>query len=93
MKLTHNTSAWQGGYQTNFTVTNSSGNTVNTWKLKIKINGINITQSWCVNIQQQGDYYVITPLFWNSNVGNGGTVDFGIQGSGSIGNTIGYTFE
>ena len=60
MKLSHNTSTWNGGYQTNFTVTNSSGNTVNTWKLKIKKNGINITQSWCVNIQQQGDYYVIT---------------------------------
>ena len=92
MKLTQNTSKWQGGYQTNFTVTNSSGNTVNTWKLKIKRNGINITQSWCVNIQQQGDYYVITPMSWNSTLGNGQSTTFGIIGSGEP-SQIDYVFE
>jgi hypothetical protein len=92
MKLTTNTSAWQGGYQTNFTVTNASGNTVNTWKLKIKKNGINITQSWCVNIQQQGDYYVITPMSWNSTLGNGQSATFGIIGSGEP-SQIDYVFE
>jgi hypothetical protein len=92
MKLTHNTSTWPGGYQTNFTVTNSSGNTVNTWKLKIKKNGINITQSWCVNIQQQGDYYVITPMSWNSTLGNGQSATFGIIGSGEP-SQIDYVFE
>ena len=92
MKLTHNTRTWPGGYQTNFTDTNSSGNTVNSWKLKIKKNGINITQSWCVNIQQQGDYYVITPMSWNSTLGNGQSATFGIIGSGEPGQ-IDYVFE
>ncbi|MBO4458628.1 MAG: cellulose binding domain-containing protein, partial [Butyrivibrio sp.] len=93
LDLTYTTNAWTGGYQVSFKVTNKSGNTVSTWKIKIKKSDINISQSWCVNVAQEGDYYVITPLSWNSTLTNGQTTEFGIIGNGSPSSTINYTIE
>ena len=93
MKLTHSTNAWPGGYLTNFTVQNASGKSVDTWKLKIKKNGIKITQSWCVNLETVGDYYVVTPLSWNSSLTNGQSIQFGIIADGEAPSTIDYVFE
>jgi endo-1,4-beta-xylanase len=78
---------WGSGYQVNFKVSNT-GSTVNTWTVVVKKSDVNITASWNVNIEEQGDYYVITPVEWNSTIPEGQSVEFGVQGSGSIGTTI-----
>ncbi|SER90662.1 endo-1,4-beta-xylanase [Butyrivibrio fibrisolvens] len=78
---------WGSGYQVNFKVSNT-GSTVNTWTVVVKKSDVNITASWNVNIEEQGDYYVITPVEWNSTIPEGSSVEFGVQGSGSIGTTI-----
>lgn len=78
---------WGSGYQVNFKVSNT-GSTVNTWTVVVKKSDVNITASWNVNIEEQGDYYVITPVEWNSTIPEGSSIEFGIQGSGSIGTTI-----
>ena len=77
----------------NIKVTNKSGKSVSSWKVKIKKSDVNITQSWCVNLRQEGDYYVITPMDYNSSLSNGQTVEFGIIGSGTPSNTLNYTVE
>ncbi|MBR6402170.1 MAG: cellulose binding domain-containing protein, partial [Eubacterium sp.] len=93
MKLDYTTNSWPGAYLTSFKVTNASGKAVDSWKLKIKKNGINITQSWCVNIDTQGDYYVVTPLSWNSSLKDGQYIEFGIIASGEPNSTVEYVFE
>ncbi len=93
MKFKYTTNEWNGGFQVNCTVTNNSGKQVSSWKLKIKKSDINMTQSWCVNVAQQGDYYVITPMSYNSSLSNGQSVEFGLIGGGTYGGTINYVFE
>ena len=90
--LEYQINSWGPGYTVNFRVVNK-GEVVNTWKLKLAKSDVKIDSSWCVKVASEGDYYVITPEFWNSTVGNGATADFGIQGSGAIGNSISYTIE
>jgi len=84
---------WGSGYLVNFTISNKTGKTVDGWKLKLKKSDVNIAQSWCVNITEEGDYYVITPLSWNSTLTDGASIQFGIIGNGASHSTISYTFE
>jgi cellulase/cellobiase CelA1 len=92
MVLDYSINNWGSGYQVNMKVTNKTGAAVNSWTLKLNKNTVNITSSWNVNVKESGNYYVITPVSWNANLGNGASTEFGICGSGSIGNNIGYSF-
>ncbi|MCR5156071.1 MAG: cellulose binding domain-containing protein [Butyrivibrio sp.] len=92
MALEYQINSWGTGYTVNFKVKNE-GAAVDTWTLKLAKSDVVIDSSWCVNIASEGDYYVITPMSWNSQLGTGASADFGIMGSGSIGTTVDYTFE
>lgn len=89
-ELSVNTSInnWGSGYQVSFQIENKSGAKVDTWTLTVPKSQLNITNSWNVTIVESGSNYVITPLSWNSAIENGGKVEFGILGSGPIGNSI-----
>ena len=61
--------------------------------VKVNKKDVKIDSSWCVNIAEEGNYYVITPMSWNSSIEPGASVDFGIQGNGSIGSTVDITVQ
>lgn len=82
---------WGSGYQVDFTINNNSSKDVSSWTLKVNKNDIKIDTGWNINIKEDGNYYVITPVEWNSPIPKGGSVNFGIQGSGHINNTINCT--
>lgn len=84
---------WGSSYQVIIKVKNDSSSTINSWTVKVKKSEVKIDSSWCVNIAESGDYYVITPMSWNSSLQAGSSVEFGIQGSGSIGTTLDITVE
>ena len=84
---------WGSGYQVLIKVKNDSSSKVNTWTVKINKKDVKIDSSWCVNIAEEGDYYIITPMPWNSSIEPGASVDFGIQGNGSIGSTVDVTVQ
>ena len=84
---------WGSGYQVLIKVKNEGTQNVNSWTLKVDKNDVKIDNSWCVNVKESGNYYVITPMEWNSVIEPGRSVDFGIQGNGSIGTTVGMTVE
>ncbi|MBQ9590709.1 MAG: cellulase family glycosylhydrolase [Butyrivibrio sp.] len=84
---------WGSGYQVLIKVKNDSKETVDNWTVKVSKNEVKIDSSWCVNVEEQGNYYVITPMSWNSTVMPGASVDFGIQGAGTIGTSIDVTVE
>ncbi len=85
--------SWGSGYQVSFKIENKTGATVNTWTLTIPKSEINIDSSWNINVKESGSDYIITPVEWNSNIPNGSSVEFGIQGVGSIGNTLSVTIK
>ena len=85
--------SWGTGYTVNFSVVNKTGKNVDGWKVKLSKKDVKIDNSWCVNVAEEGDYYVITPMSWNKTIYNGGSAQFGIQGSGKIGSTINYVLE
>ena len=84
---------WGSGYQVVVEVKNDSNSKVNGWTVKMNKKDIKIDTSWCVNIEEKGNYYVITPMSWNSTLEPGTTISFGVQGSGSIGSSISCTIE
>ena len=84
---------WGSGYQVLIKVKNDSSARTNTWTVKVSKSDVRIDSSWCVNIAEEGNYYVITPMSWNSTLEPGASTDFGIQGAGSIGTSVGITVE
>lgn len=88
LNVRYEINSWGTGYVVNFYVDNQSGSTTNGWTVKVRKDQVSIDNSWCVNIKEEGDYYVITPLDWNSHIENGKSIQFGIIGTGSIGNTL-----
>ena len=93
LKAEYTINNWGSGYQVLIKVKNESASTVNGWTVKVKKSEVKIDSSWCVNIAEQGDSYVITPMSWNSTIAPGASVDFGIQGAGSIGSSISVVVE
>lgn len=93
LKLDYTINNWGESYQVNFKIINNTSSSVNGWTLKIKKSSINIETSWNITVNESEDYYIITPVSWNASITAGSSIEFGIQGNGSIGNTIDYTLD
>ncbi len=81
LKVNAKLNDWGSGFEYQVELKNE-GSAVNTWQIKIRKSDMKINNSWCVNIAESGDYYVLTPLSWNSRIEKGQSITFGIQGSG-----------
>ena len=88
LKATASINSWGSGYTANIKISNNTGKNVNGWTLKLKKSEVKMDSSWNVNVKESGDYYVITPVSWNSSIANGGSVEFGFNGSGSVSNNL-----
>jgi len=62
----------------------NEGEAVNTWEIRVKKSELSFDQYWCVNVAEDGDYYVLTPYSWNSRIEKGQSVLFGLQGTGHV---------
>ena len=93
LKAEYTINNWGSGYQVLIKVKNDSSSRTDTWTVKVSKSEVKIDSSWCVNIAEEGGYYVITPMSWNSSLEPGASVDFGIQGSGSIGTSVNVTAQ
>lgn len=83
LALTANLNSWTTGYVLSVDIKNTSKEAVNGWTLKVKKDALNMISSWNVNVEEDGDYLVITPKEWNSSIGSEQYVNFGIQGIGA----------
>ena len=79
---------WGSGYQVLIKVKNETTSRAENWTLKVNKDDVGIDSSWNVNIKEEGNYYVITPMEWNSVIEPGNAVEFGIQGSSHIGTEV-----
>ena len=93
LTLEYDVFCWGTGYKVDIKVINNTDEDVVGWKLRVKKDGRMLNESWCVNIEEDGDYYVITPLDWNSVVPAHDNVFFGITGVGQTSDIVEYTFE
>ncbi|SFI36424.1 endo-1,4-beta-xylanase [Pseudobutyrivibrio sp. OR37] len=88
LKATATINSWGSGYTANIKISNNTGKNVNGWTLKLKKSEVKMDSSWNVNVKESGDYYVITPVDWNSSINNGGSVEFGFNGTGSVSSNL-----
>ena len=79
---------WGSGYQVLIKVKNETTSRAESWSLKVNKDDVGIDSSWNVNIKEEGNYYVITPMEWNSVIEPGNAVEFGVQGSNHIGTKV-----
>ncbi|SFR97281.1 X2-like carbohydrate binding domain-containing protein [Anaeromicropila populeti] len=93
LKLSTQTNAWSSGYTMNVYIENTSDLTVNSWKLTVKKSDFAITNIWCAQVTEVGDYYIITPMSWNQSISAGSSVNFGFQGTGTPVADFTYTLE
>lgn len=91
--LSYSINNWGDGYTVSFKLTNNTDKDMTDYSIKIKKDQLNISSNWCINVAEEGDYYVFTPMSWNSTLSKGQFIEFGISGNGSIGSTIDYTVE
>ncbi|SDB23538.1 endo-1,4-beta-xylanase [Pseudobutyrivibrio sp. YE44] len=88
LTLSQSINSWGSGYNVNIKLENKTGKSVNGWTVKVKKSEVKIDSSWNMNVKSEGDYYVITPVDWNKTIADGQSIEFGFQGSGSIGSSI-----
>ncbi len=81
-------SKWSNGGAVNVSITNESVNTTDGWKIMIKKGDFTIDSFWCANMEEDGDYYIFTPLDWNNTIKSEETVNFGFNVSGNIESSI-----
>lgn len=93
LQLSTDVNAWEGGYTMNASVKNTSNSAVNSWKLTLNKADFDITNAWCVNIEESGDFYIITPQEWNASIPAGGSVNFGFQANGRFTADFVYTLK
>lgn len=93
MTLTSSISSWSTGFTASFNVTNATDSAIDEWTVKIKKDGFTITNIWCADMEETDDYYVITPMTWNSQLAAGGFTSFGFQGEGAISPDFEYVVE
>ena len=79
---------WGSGYLVLIKVKNDTTKRADSWTLNVNKNDVGIDSSWNVKIKEDGNYYVITPMEWNSVIEPGQAVEFGIQGSSHIGSKV-----
>lgn len=74
-------SEWPGGFTANVNLTNL-GSPVSSWTLTWTFPaGQQITNAWNVTVSQSGGQVTARNVSYNANIGTGGTVSFGFNGS------------
>ncbi len=93
LALEYTINSWGTGYTINFKIANDTNVAINGWTLKLKKSEIKIDSSWCANVTEDGEYYVFTPMTWNTTVNAHDGAYIGLVGSGSIGSSISYILQ
>ena len=93
LKLDTVLSTWNTGYTMTVNITNTSNETVNGWELKVNKADFDISNIWCAEVTESGEYLIIRPMSWNATISAGGSVSFGFQGNGTVTEDFAYTLQ
>ena len=73
------TNSWPGGYQAQFTVTNTGTSTLSGWTASLAFPGTQtIRSSWNATVTQTGQQVTATSLAYNGNIAAGGSTTWGM---------------
>ena len=65
-------SSWQGGYCADLVVVNRSAQQISSWIVTLNKNGDAITQSWNLQVKDDGDRITVSPVAsWNGSIAAG----------------------
>ncbi|MFC6565163.1 cellulase family glycosylhydrolase [Actinoplanes utahensis] len=76
---------WNGGYQGEIKVSNTSSSAITTWKVELTLPaGSSVGQAWNSTLATSGNTYTFTPAGWNATIGAGASTSFGfiVNGNG-----------
>ncbi|MEV0455938.1 cellulase family glycosylhydrolase [Catellatospora methionotrophica] len=77
------TNSWQGGYQAEVRVTNTSGSAVNPWTATWTVpSGVALTNGWNATVTQSGTTFTAAAPTWNTSLAAGATVVIGFTATG-----------
>lgn len=91
--ISYDLNSWGTGYWVGYKLTNNSKYALKNWTVKLSKEQVNIDSSWCVDIEETDDEYILTPLSWNTNVASGATIEFGFLGVGETDGKIEASLE
>lgn len=75
------TNDWGSGFTANIRITNDGSSPLNGWSVSWSYSdGSRMTNSWNANTSGSNPYSA-TPLNWNSTIGVGSSIEFGMQGT------------
>ncbi|WP_084646061.1 cellulose binding domain-containing protein [Marinimicrobium agarilyticum] len=72
---------WGAGFTAEVTITNTGSVAIDGWELSWQYNANTVTNAWNAQVSGDSGLYTATPSGWNSNIGPGQTVAFGLQGT------------
>ncbi|MEV7734691.1 cellulose binding domain-containing protein [Streptomyces sp. NPDC088921] len=82
--VAYGTSAWQGGFTADVTITNTGTSPVSGWKLAFTLpTGQQITNAWNANLSGSSGVVTASNVSHNSELAVGGRATFGFQGTAS----------
>jgi hypothetical protein len=82
--VAYGTSAWQGGFTADVTITNTGTAPVSGWKLAFTLpSGQQITSAWNANLSGSSGAVTASNVSHNSELAAGGRATFGFQGTSS----------
>ena len=77
-------SAWDGGYTGQYTITNTTGAAISGWKVVFSLpSGTSVSSLWNGTETASGQTYTVTNADWNGSLAAGATATFGFTASGT----------
>ena len=86
-------SHWDGGYTATYTVTNTTGSTVDNWTVDFSLpSGTTISSLWNGTETASGQSYTVANASWNGKLAPGASTTFGFTATGT-GNPLNCTID
>jgi len=93
LKMNMSIHDWNSEYIIDFDIINQSDKDIKDWTLTVKKSEFDLKFIWAASATEDGEFIIISPLYYNNIIDAGGYVSFGLQGYGSPSADFYYKFN
>lgn len=90
LKVESDVNSWEGGYNLNLTLKNTSSQNITNWKLVLAGKEVSISSIWCAGKTESGTDIIITPETYNATIAANSSIQFGFGGNGNAPASLSY---
>ncbi|SET32311.1 RICIN domain-containing protein [[Clostridium] polysaccharolyticum] len=90
LKITADGKGWDGGYNMNFTLKNTSSQSISDWKLVLDVKEISISSIWCASKSLENSEIILIPETYNACINENSATTFGFSGNGRLPASLHY---